>query len=366
MVRKSNCIKIEIEEEKYDLKYLDEFDDIDNKYYDQDYQDHRDSDSESEGSLNDDDNYEIEIGEFYYLKHTIDNAYILDMKSYIDCDSINNIRHVLNNRWRDGFVVEHESYNVYKILQYCLEEDNFKAFCIIFSYMAAIKYEPFLKRFLEDVLIWGRKGVRYLKYAFEFYKSHIELYGFINSNEFSISVLHDQLDAIGQTDGYLSIKRIIITQFNTEYIEKLITDGKIDKDQVLFFLVNSYETSHGFSKHENYTHLGQVCIFMGADIYKVFYKELGSETTLSFDCLMSQLTLTIPHLIESEEEYSFPFFCKNLYECNIVIRIQCLFRCYSSIKRTEIIRLEPNNLFDPIFSKERKRIMKINDQLFKQ
>ena len=86
------------------------------------------------------------------------------------------------------------------------------------------------------------------------------------------------------------------------------------------------------------------------------------ETVESFDEVLSLVTKYAE--CHEEKEVNFGFFCRDVYYSKLVIRIQCCLRGFISRKYIDRLRLIPDNLFDPTFSKARIKIMKINDECF--
>lgn len=331
---------------------------------------------------------------------------INEIKSYIGCNPISNIDHLL----KEIKIYENGIYGCYQLLVHCFEKDNFENFKILFSHLKSMDFYNNMFCFDHNIeRISGLKAARYLKVMSEVVEiKPRHLLKFIISNEFDVRVLRDQLDAIGQTEDSLfeaiEIDRICcISEFNCESLEKSLLNGKLDKDWALSYLMNRYmyhflpnrtaSNCADFHRHHNICkHLGKVCIGLGANISKMKYLNCSDEIQYphdiyrckeyslrfcasrycnekaekSFDEVMSVVTEYISE--GHEEEDNFAFLCRDLDSYRkekLAVRLQCLFRCYSSKKYTDRLRLMPGNLFDKKFSEVRKKRMKINDELFK-
>jgi len=199
---------------------------------------------------------------------------------------------------------------------------------------------------------------------------------------FNIDTLYILLDAIGKTEESINFKKIKITKYNKEYISYALITRKVDTERIMSSVIEQ----GGFAdldRRDALIEIGQLCINLGFETSKdmefgICYWRIAREFSLpnyvederiyliSLDKLMIHINEYLSVNIKSKD--STMEFIKEIYtggHYNKIIRIQCLFRVFKSKAIANYLRLLPENLFDPEFFSMRKKMLNINDSIFK-
>ena len=210
------------------------------------------------------------------------------------------------------------------------------------------------------------------------------------NSDFSKDDLNSMLKVINKTDdsiNYSDLENLILTSSNKKYYEELLISGKLDKNKTLLYAINKCDLLHRATKKE-FASIGKLCIKLGASTskpikfssnYYYLMKYLLNPgltinpnslcTTMSLDTLHDKISRfkVVNDILHTLNKGDIDFI-REIYEESIVVQsvltIQCFVRTYNSKKIANILRLNPDNLFDINFSQSRKKILKIDDTKF--
>lgn len=210
------------------------------------------------------------------------------------------------------------------------------------------------------------------------------------NSDFNVPDLNAMLGVIGKNANsidYSTLNHLVLTSYNKEYYKELLKDGKLDVNKTLLYVINKCDLLYDATREE-FAEIGKLCIRLGADTsvniqfcsnyYYLMKYLLNAGLTINPSNLSTVMSLDELHdkmsrfeikdqTLHALNKKDFDFICEIYKESSIfqnVLTIQCCVRRYISRKRTNMIRLNPDNLFNVDYTIHRKNILNIDDSNF--